>query len=56
MRIRRVYKRVIAMTMVAFMLPWSSFVYGINVDAASKDTSAILEEKPKTQNSVLKDE
>ena len=41
MKIRRVYKKVIAMTMVALMLPWSSFVYGTNVEAASNEAAAL---------------
>jgi len=56
MKIRRVYKKVIAMTMVALMLPWSSFVYGTNVEAASKEKGDILEEDYKLQNSILNDE
>ena len=56
MKIRRVYKKVIAMTMVALMLPWSSFVYGTNVEAASQEKGAILEEDYKSQNSILNDE
>ncbi len=52
MRIRWGCKKVVAMTMVALMLPWSSFVYGTNVEAASNEAVALA--SPNDASSVQK--
>ena len=57
MKIKGMYKRVIAMTIAAFMLPWSSFVYGANVEAASYRYTTISHENDyKTDEKTHNDE